>query len=170
MWGFKKKPKILKLLFLCSGRTPQGSVLVPPLLTAFFYPLTTTSLMLRAPKSSTFQLPHLSSELQFHIPARLYKNLNFFLFKIEFIFFPSAPVPIPGSSIRITYLNQWHYKIPCYPKQNPGVTFLVPFSSIMQPTHPYTYPIIRLFFFWYIMCTLMMSQHKGEEDHFICLL
>lgn len=98
--------------FLNYASSAQGVLLkvLPQSLScyAFFYPCTVTSLVLRAPKSSSAST--FPSEVQVHISncllAGIYKNLKFYLFKTEFTIFPSAPIPVPGSSVRIIYLNE----------------------------------------------------------------
>lgn len=102
--------------------------------TAFFHPSTGTVLMLRTLKSVCQRL-HFPSEVQFHISNCLLtlQKPQILLVQTEFTIFLSAPIPIPGSSIRFTYLMNDTTKSPDQTK-TPGVTLLIPFSSIIQST------------------------------------
>lgn len=101
--------EVLKLCLLCSGSAPQGTVPVP------FVTVFSAQYLHQCWRLLNLgQLLHFPPELQFHLsnrlPAGLDKKLKFYLFKTESTSFPSAPITVPGSSVRIIYLNEWHHK------------------------------------------------------------
>lgn len=128
--------------------------------------------MLRTLKS-VCQLLHFPSEVQFHISNCLLtlQKPQILLVQTEFTIFLSAPIPIPGSSIRFTYLMNDTTKSPTDQTKTPGVTLLIPFSSIIQSTPSICIPNHLSYGGggWYRMSILMMSQCKGKEFNLLSL-
>lgn len=120
----------------------------PSSVTAFFYPCTITSLILRAPKDmSASAFPFRASVPNIHLDST--KNLKLYLFKTC-----SAQIPIPDPPIKITYPNKWDYKVPYHLNQNPKSN-RVNFLFLFHPNYPplyisYTYPIIHIFLFFFV--------------------